>query len=127
MILDDLESKIINDFDKLIHANGSFTVARISAHRVDVIVDYFTRYKVFAHQKDDLIEISNNFGLLSLTKKDLDIKEAGKRLAIPKEYINGPHLTGEAVSTWTEYHNENIKQKNTSRRVVELFLKTCIC
>lgn len=110
LIQDDLDSKIINDFDKLIHANGSFTVARISAQRVDVVVDYFAKYKVFAHQKNDLIEITNNFGLLSLTSQDIDIEEAGKRLAIPKEYINGPHLTGEAVSTWTEYHKENIKQ-----------------
>ena len=109
LISGDLESKLHDDFDSLVRANGSFTVARISADRVDVIVDYFSRYKVFARQSNGLIEITNNFGLLSLTRKDLDITESAKRMAVPQEFIDRPHVTDRPAGTWTDYHTENLQ------------------
>jgi hypothetical protein len=68
-----------------------------------VIVDYFARYKVFAHQKDELIEITNNFGLLSLARKDIDVVESNKRMSVPDEYTARPHLTNQRAGSWTDY------------------------
>ena len=99
----DLDTRIIEDFDTLARANGSFTVVRLSPDRMDVIVDYFARYKVFAHQKDELIEITNNFGLLSLARKDIDVVESNKRMSVPDEYTARPHLTNQRAGSWTDY------------------------
>ncbi len=103
LVEDDLEARMIEDFDALSRANGSFTAVRVSEDRVDVIVDYFARYKVFAHQNNGLIEITNNFGLLSLTRKDIDITESAKRMSVPDEYTQRPHLTNQRAGTWTDY------------------------
>ena len=103
LIEGNLEAIMLNDFDALGKANGSFTVVRLSPDRIDVIVDYFARYKVFAQQKGNLIEITNNFGLLSLEKKDIDITESAKRMAVPEEYIARPHLTNQRAGSWTDY------------------------
>lgn len=107
LIKGNLEEKITQDFNGLISANGSFTCAKISGDGVEVIVDYFARYKVFAHQKDKLIEITNNFGLLTLGPDDLDMPEASKRLAVPKKFLNANHRTGEVAHTWDSYHTAN--------------------
>lgn len=104
---ENLEERITQDFDSLINANGSFTCAKISSDRVEVIVDYFARYKVFAHKKNDLIEITNNFGLLDLSPDDLDMTEASKRLAVPQKFLKANHRTGEVAHTWDSYHTAN--------------------
>ena len=99
----ELDTRIIEDFDTLSRANGSFTAVRLSADRLDVIVDYFARYKVFAQQKDELIEVTNNFGLLSLTRQDIDITESNRRMSVPKEYTERPHLVNQRAGSWTDY------------------------
>lgn len=103
LVQGELETQITEDYDSLHRANGSFTVVRLSADRVDVIVDYFARYKVFAQEKQGLIEITNNFGLLTLTRKDIDISESSRRMAVPDECVERPHLTNQRAGTWTDY------------------------
>ena len=109
LIQGDLESRIVDNFQDLIRANGSFTVVRLSQDRLDVIVDYFSRYKVFARQNGDHVEITNNFGLLSLSRKDLDVYEAHKRMSVPTHLVQRPHVTDRPAGTWTDYHTENLQ------------------